>query len=422
MRFSKKSATICAFILGVVILTGAAFADTMIGSGFNSLKNSVKETTAKLTGDVDNFAANMAITAKVDGVTFAESIIDTKFDIAGQAEETNEAYLENGKIREQYSYSDENQNIYKNSNDDIYNVYQKLKSDSNRNAIVNPFEKEQVKDLEKILDALVGSLGDVIQVEESSGKKLYTGNLSESQIPPLVNALSSFVFKYNVLDERNAKNMDVPYPKTNIYLISASGKAMENEEGIVENGIFTVRMSAQDGNGIEHIYSFEFSIDIKDINNTVVQAPNLDGQNVTYAKEDYEFDSKYIGKYKNDIVIDEGKSFEKVGERFIEITSVTNGNIKGKYYEIYNEGYEADIVRGFEFYSNYGEFTTRLTIIHYINDIGEKEEGVINQSSVQNIRVSFNADIDIIKDGSGYSYSNTDFEEGFNSNFVRIFE
>ena len=423
MRFSKKTATICAFALGVTILTGVALADTMLGSGFHNLKSSVKETTAKLTGDVDNFSINMTATAKVDDETFLESIHDAKIDIVGQTEETSEKYLENGEIREQYSYRDENQSIYKNSKDETYNVYKKIKGDNNRKLIENPFEEEQVKDLEKILDAFVGTLEDVIQVEESSGKKMYTGNLSESQIPPLVNAISSFAFKYGILDEWNADRMGVPYPKSNIYLLNASGKAAENEDGIVESGIFTASISAEDSKGIKHIYSFDFSIDIKDINNTAVKAPNLDGQKVIYTKEEsYEFDSKYIGKYKNDIVIKTGDSFDKIGERFVEITSAEDGNVKGKYYEIYNEGHEPDTVRSFDFYSNYDESPNRLTIIHYTNDMGENEEGIIQQSSVQNIRVLFNADIDIQGDGSGYSFSNTDFEERFDDNFVRIFE
>ncbi len=170
------------------------------------------------------------------------------------------------------------------------------------------------------------------------------------------------------------KNLDVPHPKSNIYLMEAAGKAIENEDGIIESGIFTASISAQDSKGIEHIYSIEFSIDVKDVNSTVVKAPNLEGQKVTYSKEGYEFDSKYIGKYKNDIVKEEGNSFIKVGgERFIEITSVKDGNIKGKYYEVYNEGYEVDTVRSFDFYSNYDE-SKHLTIIQYTNDKGEKKK------------------------------------------------
>lgn len=419
MRFSKKTATICAFALGATILATSAFADIMLGSGYYSLKNAVKTTVTELTSGVDNFSANIVVSAKVDGKAFVESTNNVKFDIANKAREESERNFKKGEVRENYWYSDEKQSIHKNFDDGSFTINEKRKNNnSNSKFIENPFEEEHVKDAEKILDAFVGSLQDVILVEESDGKKMYTGNLSETQIPALINSISSFAFKYSILDEWNAKNLDVPYPKSNIYLTNASGKAIENEDGIIESGIFTASISAQDSKGIEHIYSLDFSIDIKDVNSTVVKAPILDGQKVTYNKEGYEFDSKFIGKYKNDIVKEEGNSFKKVGERFIEITSVKDGNVKGKYYEVYNEGYKADNIRNFDFYSNYDE-SIHFTIIHYINEKGENNRGIIhrNRSSSQNINVSFNVTID--KDNGGYSYPN---EDGFDNTFIRIFE
>lgn len=417
MKFSKKTATICAFVLGVTIFTASGFADIMLGSGYYSLKNSVKATMEKLTGDdVDNFSANMIVSAKIDGKVFSESNNNIKFDLKNKTEETTQKNIDNGKITESYRYSDENQNIYKNFEDDSYNVIEKRKS-KNDKIIENPFEEEQVKDAEKILDAFVGSLQDVIQVEESGGKKMYTGNLSETQIPPLANAISSFAFKYGILDEWNANRLDVPSPKSNIYLLNASGKAIENEDGIIESGIFTASISAQDSKGKEHIYSLDFTIDIKDINKTVVVAPNLDGKNVTYSQEGNEFDSKYIGKYKNDIVKIEGSSFEKVGERFVEINSIDGNNLKGRYYEVYNEGYKAETVRNFEFYSNPNELIY-FTLINYVNENGEEMTGVIHRTGQQNISISFDVEID--EDNGGYSYSN--YDDSFDSTFVRIFE
>lgn len=418
MKFSRKTATICAFVLGATILAGSAFADTMLGSGFQSLKDSLKTTMTKLTNDVDSFSAHAIVSVKIDGKVITESTNNLKYDVTNNAEEVNERILKKGEITEFYRYGDDSQNIYKNFEDDTYNVIEKRKNSNDRYKVIeNPFEDEQVKDAEKILDAFVGSLQDVIQVEESNGKKMYTGNLSDTQIPPLANAIASFAFKYSILDEFNADRLDVPYPKSNIYLINASGKAFENEEGIIESGIFTASISAQDSKGTEHVYSLDLSIDIKDINNTVVKAPKLDGQKVIYSKEGYEFDNKYIGKYKNDIVETKDNSFVKVGERFIEITSVSDGNIKGKYYEVYNEEHEAGNARSFDFYSNYDE-SIHFTIINYTNDKGENKKGIMNQTSSQNINVSFNATIE--DDKSGYSYSS--YEDGFDSTFVRIFE
>lgn len=420
MRFNKRTATICAVILGATILTASAFADIMLGSGYYGLKDSMKTTMTKLTSDIDNFSVNMFVSAKIDGKVFSESTSNMKYDVANKAEETRGKTVDRGEITEMYRYADEDKIIYRNFEDDSFNVIEKRKYKNDNNEIIdNPFEDEQVKDAEKILDAFVGSLQDVIQIEESAGKKMYTGNLSETQIPPLANAISSFAFKYGVMDEWNAKRLNIPRPESNIYLINASGKAIENEEGVLEGGIFTASMSAKDNEGIEHIYSLEFSIDIKDVNTTVVKAPNLEGQEVIYTKEGYEFDSKYIGKYKNDIVKEEGNSFEKVGERVIELISIEDGNIKGKYYEVYKGGYKDENVRNFDFYSNYDE-SIHFTKIHFTDKNGEEKIGIMHSrsSGPQNISVSFNVEID--EEGNGYSYSN--YEDGFDANFIRIFE
>ena len=167
----------------------------------------------------------------------------------------------------------------------------------------------------------------------------------------------------------------------------------------------------------EHIYTVEFSIDIKDINNTVVAAPNLDGKEVSYTKEGFEFDEKFIGKYKNNIVEVEDNSFVKRGERIFEITSVEKGNVKGRYYEVYNEGYEPDTVRNFDFSTKYDE-SEFYTILNYTDNKGEKKQGVMHRSNMQDLYVSFEVIFD--EDGSGYRSHN--FDDSFNSEFVRVFE
>ncbi len=89
MRFSKKTATICAFVLGgATILATSAFADTMLGSGYYSLKNSIKTTMTKLTSEVDNFSADATLSLKIDGKVFEESTSNAKFDIKNKAKES----------------------------------------------------------------------------------------------------------------------------------------------------------------------------------------------------------------------------------------------------------------------------------------------------------------------------------------------
>ena len=417
MKFNKKSMMFGVFILGAMILITSAFVDAALGSGYQNLKNSLKTTAAKLTDDVNNFSVDLTATIKVDGKTYSEQTYNTKYDIKNQAQETRTIELQKGNHVEYYSYSDKKQYISKNFKDGSYNVEEKQKSNKDTNIIANPFEEEEVKDVEKIVDAFVGSLENVIQVEQSGKKKMYVGNIGDTEIPSLVNAISSFVFKYSILDDYTIETLNIPSPKSNITVKEASGKAVENKDGIIESGIFSVSMSAEDSKGTEHAYTLEFSMDIKGINKTIVAAPNLDGQKVTYSKQGYAFDEKYIGKYSNNIVEVKDNSFQKVGERVIEIISVKEGNVKGKYYEVYNKGYEPDIIRSFEFSSNQDELEF-YTIINYTDNNGKKKKGAIDSTNLQDLHAAFDVKID--EENGGYSHTND--EENFDNEFIRVFE
>ena len=418
MKLNKKSTILTFFILGALVLAMSAFADIKLGSGYTNLKDALKTTSSKLAGEVDNFTVDLVASLKLDGKVFEEVVSKVKFDVKNNSRETRDLNLSKGELREHYWYSDEKQSIYKNFEDGSYTVYEKRKPNvkDDKKVINDIFEDEQMKDLEKIVDAFVGNLQDIVQVEESDGNKLYSGNLSESQIPSTINAMSSFFFKYAIMNEWNMKNWDIPYAKSNVHLVDMMGKAVENRDGIIESIIFTASISAEDENGVEHIYSLELSMNIKDINNTVVKAPDLEGKEVTYTKEGYNFDEKYIGKYKSDIVIEKNNEFLKIGERFVEITSVEDDSFKGKYYEVYKEGYEADNIRSFDFIAKYSEVGYFMEM-EYINENGKTEKGVIHQSGRHNIDVNLNVEIN--EKNGGYSYSS---EEEFNTNFIRVFE
>ena len=77
----------------------------------------------------------------------------------------------------------------------------------------------------------------------------------------VVNAISSFIFKYSILDEWRAKNLDVHIP-TNIYLTKATGKAIENEDGIIESAIL-LQVCLHRIVKVLNIFILDFSIDIR---------------------------------------------------------------------------------------------------------------------------------------------------------------
>ena len=200
MRIGKKTTALLAFSIGAVVFATSAMADMAIGSGYNSLKNAAKETMAKLTKDVDNFQADVKMSMKLDGNEFENESAATKIDMAGKRQESQTVSLQDdGTTYSSYNYSDAEMSVYKTDDMEKYNVYKREFEADSYTAMENPFEDEVAADVEKVVDAFVGNLKDIIQLEELDGKKMYVGNLTETQVPTLANALLSFAVKYSVM-------------------------------------------------------------------------------------------------------------------------------------------------------------------------------------------------------------------------------
>ena len=109
----------------------------------------------------------------------------------------------------------------------------------------------------------MGNLKDIVQVAEADGKKMYTANLTESQVPATVNALSSFALKYSLMDGRNEQG--IPNLASDIYVKDAGAKVIENKNGLIESAVGSINFVGKDKNGTERSFSLEISIDITDV-------------------------------------------------------------------------------------------------------------------------------------------------------------
>ena len=93
--------------------------------------------------------------------------------------------------------------------------------------------------MEKIVDALVGNLKEYVQVDENAnGERVYSGTLTQMQVPALFNAVSSFYIK-QIINEQSRYNHDVPLgyqkryfcPKSNGYGRGRCQRIAEKHEG-----------------------------------------------------------------------------------------------------------------------------------------------------------------------------------------------
>jgi hypothetical protein len=104
--------------------------------------------------------------------------------------------------------------------------------------------------------------------------------------------------------------------------------------------------------------TFEVLVKIGDINSTVVKKPDLsDKKTIVQTSSNtgkLSNPEKYIGKYSNNIVIEDKGKFIKIGESIVSIKKIDNTSVAGTYESKYINGYE-DRNQKFDFNGNFNK-------------------------------------------------------------------
>lgn len=380
---NKKVMMALSFTLGATLLVSTAFADIVSMSGYEQLKQAIKYTSKSCSKNLESFTTQFSVTLKDnERVLFTSSQTD-KFDNAlGSAEHKSSSEYYNGSKDTNDSYSDKKCNIWYNSWNDTYQVFEYSKERENTQ-FSDPFEEDEMNDIEKIIDAGVGNLKDYVIVDEKpDGSKEFSGSLNDAQIPALVNAISSFGFKRTIPDMDVGIGNSFPKIQTDVFIKKITGKATVNKDGLLERIYGFGIISGKDTDGISHDLTLEVLVRFYDINSTVVNKPDLTGKKVEKQFENNSVDTsisqKYIGQYKQNIVIEENNSFIKIGERTVVIEHIDDKNVSGKYFETYGAQYAqyAKDKQEFDFDAEIKDYNNAS--FELINDKGNKQIVSIN--------------------------------------------
>ncbi|GGG22221.1 hypothetical protein [Paenibacillus abyssi] len=423
MKLSKKAVTALSFTIGACVFISTAFADMALGSGYDQLKGSIKNTAAQMEKGLNNYTIETLITLKDNGQTMVQTSTLEKIDNEKQASERSTTTQQtNGETRTNYSYTDQKFSVWKSGEEDKYYVmeYPVDSSRENWNRFDNPFNQSGAAEIEKIVDALVGGLKDYVQVEERpEGGRAYSGSLSEAQVPAAVNAVSSFGIKQLISDQsRMERDSKLPQMESDIFVKKVSGTAVENNAGLLEKMTGDVTLSGIDKSGAQHDITLNVVLKLSDIGNTQVAMPDLTGANIEKVSQSGGFSSKHVGTYQNNIVIEKDGEFVKIGERILEITSVENKKVTGKYYETVKPGFEAEYPNAYNFSFEYTpDNSNPMSFFTYTNAQGEQENGQIHPNDLGMLYLDLNVEI---MDEHSYR-SNVDIQY-FNGEFNRVFE
>ncbi|OAS13603.1 hypothetical protein [Paenibacillus oryzisoli] len=417
MKLSKKSITVLSFSVGACLFVSTAFADALLGSGYDRLKDSVKNTASVMESGLSNYSIETMYTLKNNDQILLQSSIFQKMDTTNQVKENNEVTKNaKGETSTRYTYVDKKQTIDKNESDNTYYVFENS-TDMNPDRkgpadFRNPFKEKGASEVEKIVDAVVGSLKDNVQVEEGTdGGKVYSGSLSETQVPALVNAVSSFGIKQMLDSER-----DLPEIESDIFVKKVVGTASESKAGYLENLMGEVTLSGKDKNGVQHDLNLNVIFKLSEIGSTKITKPDLTTAKVEKVSRNSGFSPKYVGTYKNDIIMDKDGKFVKIGERTVSITSVDGDKVAGTYAETVKAGYESEYPNKDAFSFEYNMSTTPM--FTYTDSKGEKKQGMIHPNMAGKIYVDMNLEV---SDKNAYKQSNT-MKPYYDGEFIRVFE
>ncbi len=351
MKLKKKTALIASFTIGTLLFATTAMADIASKSGYEQLKDGVKISAEKMTNEYDSYTLEMTAVMKDNGrILVSENTLE-KVDLLQNAQiSVNSNQRPDGRTFDSTVYQDSKVTI-RNSYDDNKIYVMEYQEERDLSFKQNPFAEDEASDLERIVDALVGGLQDhVIAKENPDGTKELSGSLSEIQIPTLINAVSSFMIK------QTFDHNDPNYPRLSkdIAITSVSGSALINNEGALESILGTVVITGKTSQGEVHELTLELLGELTDINATVVEKPDLSGKEVITEQikgnGGIQNPQKFVGMYKTDIIIEENGEFVKIGERIVEVTSISGQEIRGTYKEEIREGFE-------KYASNPSEFT-----------------------------------------------------------------
>lgn len=397
MKFKKKTAMLVSFTVGALLLATTALADITNKSGYDQLKDALKMTAAQCTEKSDSFTVDLAMAMKDNGKILMTSNQTSKVDRKQNASETISSNLElNGETYSSQTYSDKTTIIRTSDGDPTYYVTEYTNERTDKSFSTNPFKEERAEDLEKIVDAVVGGLKDhVIVTENPDSSKVISGSLTEVQIPSLVNAVASFQLKHEFTGNRSS----MPHLTKDVFVKEVKGTANVDKDGGLESILGSAILSGKDEQGTEHNISIEMLVKVTDINSTVVSKPDLTNKKVVknvakdYSNPEISNPEKYLGKFKNDILIEKDSKFVKIGERFVDITFMDNKSVRGRYYEEYKSGYEeyAGNTKDFNFDAQFEKDSRGNANFSYTSESGSIARGNIYIDDYQGkINFSFN--------------------------------
>ncbi|HEY8888969.1 MAG TPA: hypothetical protein VIM70_01750 [Clostridium sp.] len=263
------------------ILMGTAYTNAAQMSGYSAYKEAVKNT-----ANLKNETANLGLSVIDNGSNLVDVTTNFKTNSATNAM-SQATTVKSSKGTESFTTSNQaGKSISKSSTSEVYNVRENNNKNLNKKAEnMNP---QVVKSMETVADILVGNMKNNVTVTPNTdGTKKIDVNLSQNQIIPLVNAVTSMVLtvgKNAPMHNEKAGNIDVksmlPQLVDGITVKSVNVTGDINKNNIISNQVAKIVVSGLDANKVAHEVIINVTLNLSNINSTTPDTIDLTGKQV----------------------------------------------------------------------------------------------------------------------------------------------
>lgn len=267
--------------VGGTLLLGTVLVNASQLSGYETYKSSVLSTK-----DLKNGTADVTVSVLDNGTDLLDVSSNAKINLNANAMSESTTIKSNGVTKTTSMYRQNGEMIQKSSDSDVYTVRQNIhKNTTEATKVQNP---EVTKAIGTIIDTLVGNMKDGVTVADNGdGTEKVSVNLTDNQITPLVNAVTSLAVVggtnrpvHNVkAGAINLKSI-LPQISSDVTVGSVNITADINKDNTIKDQDATIVISGKDTDGNTHQITINAKLDLSNINSTTPDTVDLTGKQV----------------------------------------------------------------------------------------------------------------------------------------------
>jgi hypothetical protein len=387
LKNQKSLLIILSFSVSFIIFVTSVFADISSKTEYEQLKYYIENTIKNMDSDMANYTITSEEVYEKDNKILFKNITRTKFDFKNskyeEIKEENLDYI--NKINNYYDYYDLNMYIVSDDNKN-YTIIDFQDENEFFNYRENPLENffsEFILENDfnvLVLEKLLGSLKNEIILKEKEGKRVYSIDLKSEDISRVQEFILHTLNGSVILNEDNEYEGYSGTDFESFDVLDVNLNVVVNENNLTEKIFLEYTIKCEDlvGGEFKNIH-IEKLIKLENVNNTKVEAVNLDDREVSYETISNESENLniYKGRWMTNIV----ENGEKIGEINLNIKEYNDNEVVFNYSESYlNNKENIDIDKKIDLSS---EYLYNFTVSYNDIELGKVNVNInLNSSSI----------------------------------------